>query len=290
MDATVWNVLLIVAGSAVAVGGIFGDGYDRAKLAQFKWWRPWQYVTLRGWIMLNLTGLVIVTSVWKYEHDLSDAMAKEGALAAERDEWKKKGDERTKATQARLDALREENAGLQQDLHKQGQDFARHMATLKEQNDGLAGQSVALRRQLRELQKDSEKMVLVTAMASSTTSASVLKARDDLQQEIKSSSDVLGRSVTQYDDALFHLVSDMAQKDVVPIHTAVDGRGRSEDDLPTLRNVREECASPAEVEGLLRSPAAKALCPACTCTCGAAAPSPPTSGETKPAAPPAASP
>lgn len=58
-----------------------------------------------------------------------------------------------------------ENAGLKNDLKAQGDDFARHMADVKGQNDELAGQSKTLRRQLEELKKDSEGMVLATAMA-----------------------------------------------------------------------------------------------------------------------------
>ena len=277
---TFWNVVLILAGSAVAVGGIFGEGYDRAKLAASRWWQLRRFVTMRGWVMLGLTALVVVTSVWKYRHDFADAQAKEAQLVVERDEWKKKGDERTKATQTKLDALSAENAGLKLDLKSQGETFARQMASLKEQNDGLAGRAEALRRQLEELKKDSEGMVLATAIAGSTTSASVLKASGDLQQEIKSSADVLHDSVTQYDDALFHLVSDMQQKDVVPMHSALDRRGHSDEDLPTLRNVREECASQAEMEGVLKGPVGKGLCPACTCTCAA----PPPAVEPKPAA------
>jgi len=275
---TFWNVVLILAGSAVAVGGIFGEGYDRALLAQSKWWQVRKYVTARGWFMLVLTCMVIGTSIWKYQHDFADAVAKEAQLTTERDEWKKKGDERAKSTQVKLDALSAENAGLRLDLKTQGEEFVRHLASLKEQNDGLAGRSEALRRQLEELKKDSEGMVLATALAGSTTSASVLKASTDLQSEIKTSAVVLHDSVTQYDDALFHLVSDMQQKDVAPIHGAIDRRGRSDDDFPTLRNVREECASPAEIEAALRSPAAKAICPACSCSC--TAPATPSTADT----------
>jgi len=281
-NTTLWNVILILAGSGVAVGGIFGEGYDRAKFALAKWWRVWSYVTTRGWIMLALTGLVVVASVWKYQHDFADAMAKEVQLAKERDEWKRRGDERTKATQDKLDALGSENAGLKDDLKNQGDEFARHMAVLKEQNDSLAGQSTALRRQLEELKKDSEGMVLATAMAGSTTSASVLRARDDLQQEIKVSTDVLGQSVSKYDDALFHLVSDMHEKDVVPMHNALDGRGRTDEDFPTLKNIKDECASQGDIESVFKGPLAKTLCPACTCTCGTATALPPV--EPKPTA------
>lgn len=288
--STFWNVVLILAGSAVAVGGIFGEGYDRAKLTKSKWWKPWSYVLPRGWVMLGLTALVVLASVWKYGHDFADAQAKEAQLVVERDEWKKKGDERTKATQSKLDALSGENSSLKLDMKKQSEDFAHHMLTLKEQNDGLAGRAEALRRQLEELKKDSESMVLAMAMAGSTTSASVLKAREDLQKEIQTSADVLHQSVAQYDDALFHLVSDMHQKDVVPMHNALDGRGHSEEDLPTLKNVREECASPVEIENVLKGPAGKALvpaCPACACTCtGPSQPPPAAAVEAKPASPP----
>lgn len=279
--STFWNVVLILAGAAVAVGGIFGDGYDPAKLDASRWWQLHRFVTMRGWIMLGLTALVVVTSVWKYRRDFADARGKEAQLVVERDEWKKKGDERTKATQAKLDALSAENAGLKLDMKSQGKDFARQLASLKEQNDGLAGRAEALRRQLEDLKKDSEGMVLATAIAGSTTSASVLKASSDLQQEIKSSANVLHDSVTQYDDALFHLVSDMQQKDVVPMHSALDGRGRSDEDLPTLRNVREECVSPTEMETVLKGPVGRALCPTCTCTCAAP---PPPAVEPKPLA------
>jgi hypothetical protein len=99
----------------------------------------------------------------------------------------------------------------------------------------------------------------------------VLKARDDLQSEIKSSADVLSTAVTQYDDQLFHVVSDMREKYVVPTHNAVNGRGHADEDLPTIRNIKDECASPAEIEAVLKSPAARALCPACNCTCSAPA-------------------
>jgi hypothetical protein len=268
--STFWNVVLIVAASAVAVGGIFGEGYDKGEFASTSWWRVWKYVTLRGWVMLTLTVVVVTASVWKYEHDFADAKTKDERFATERAEWKKTANDRAKETQAKLDDLGHENAGLKTGLERQQQDFAQRMGALKEQNEGLASQSVTLRRKLEDLKKDSESMVLATAMAGSTTSASVLKARDDLQNAIESSADVLHQSVMQYNDALFHLVSDMHDKDVVPMHTALDGRGRSVDDLPTLKNVRDECASPAEIEALFGSPAAKGLCPACIC----AAPSP----------------
>ena len=268
-SATLWNVVLILAGSGVAVGGIFGEGYDKGKFATSKWWALWSYVTRRGWVMLLLTGLLIVASVWKYQHDFADTQAKEASLVVERDDWKKKADARDAATQAKLDGLLGENKALKAQMKVHGEEFVKKLMSLKEQNDSLAGRSEALRKQLEELKKDSEGMVLATAMAGSTTSASVLKAREDLQSEIRSSADVLSTAVTKYDDQLFHLVSDMHQKDVVPIHTAIDGRGHAENDLPTLRNVRDECASPLEIENILKGPEARAICPACTCTCAA---------------------
>jgi hypothetical protein len=265
-STTLWNVILIVAASGVAVGGIFGEGYDKAALAATRWWKFWKYVTPRGWIMLSLTGLVVVASVWKYQHDFADVQAKEGQIATDRDAWKSRAAERDASTQGKLDGLTAKNATLRDELKKQGEEFARQLASLRTQNDSLAGQAAVLRRQLVELKKDSEGMVLATAMAGSTTSASVIKARDDLIEEVKTSTDVLGQSVTKSDDALFHLLTDMHQKDVVPMHNAIDWRGRGDDDLPTLKNVRDECASTAEIEAVLKGPVGKTLCPACTCT------------------------
>jgi hypothetical protein len=264
---TLWNVILILAGSGVAVGGIFGEGYDKGKFSTAKWWAVWSYVTRRGWVMLLLTALMVVASVWKYQHDFADATAKEAQLGEERDDWKKKAAARDASTQGKLDALKVENASLKSQMEAQGKDFVRKLLALKEQNDSLAGRAEALRKQLEELKKDSEGMVLATAMAGSTASASVLKARDDLQSEIKSSADVLSTAVTQYDDQLFHVVSDMREKYVVPMHLVINARGHADEDLPTLKNVRDECASPQEIEAVLKSPAAKGICPACACTC-----------------------
>jgi len=265
--STFWNVLLIIAGSAIAVGGIFGEGYDHAKLATEKWWRPHRYVTPRGWVMLGLTAVVIATSIWKYHHDLSDAAAKENELTAERDRWKKAADERSKALQQKLDSLSQENKDLRADVAAEREDSSSRLSTLKSQNDALAGRSEALRKQLEELKKRSEDMVLATTIAGSTTSASVLKASGDLQGEIQASTILLGKSAAERDDALLRLLADMREKDVAPIRATLEGRGRADGELPTLHDVREECASPAELEAILRSPTTKTICPACTCTC-----------------------
>jgi hypothetical protein len=272
---TLWNILLIIAGSAIAVGGIFGEGYDRAKLAQTKWWKPHKYITARGWIMLSLTTIVIATSVWKYHHDLREADTKEHQFAAERDHWKKIGEERTKSMQDKLDMLSAENGNLRSDIAAERKESNAELATLKTKSDAIASHSEALRKQLEDLKARSEDMVLATTIAGSTTSASVLKASGDLKGEIQASASLLGKSAAERDDALLRALSDMREKDITPLRIVLDSRGHAESELPTLHDVREECASPAELETVLKSPAAKNICPACICTCTQASSIPP---------------
>lgn len=277
------NVALVLAGAAVGMLGMFGEGRDRdaydnlsAGTGRRFWTWPrlrfWTYTRKLGWWMIVCTVVVAASAVAKYKLDLSEASAKELAaqakevdLAKQRDDWHKKADDRDKNTQDSFDELKKGNG----DLRKDNGDLKSQLVGLHLQYDKSTGEVAGLRHQLEELKKDADGIDRAVGSSTSTTSASVVAAREALREEIDTTTRVLDASVVAYNDRLYHLLSEMRQLDVVPIRAALDGRGRSSQELPTLLNIQNECASEDEVqkkvEAALLSAAAKGLCGPCIC-------------------------